>query len=604
MIDYRSVLSVENLLENFPWNLHPEMRDTQHLAFEHIAQQGGSITLEAPTGTGKTDIGYTLLRTVASRTENPVFYVTTNKALVNGIKQMYPDVSAAYGRNEYDCLYYAPEIFRADEVPCLSLDCPHRVDQESGRTQQDDSLPCPYYQAKYRAKSARIVVCTASFYLFTQLFSREFERPAALVLDEAHQIAQVVRGALSYEITDANLQRGVTLLQKMGAEDEAKALFAFKSVMIGVLRGKPADEPVLLKDEEIIMLMNVLKGIDANKVRSKVTQAIRAREIDPLEDRELLKQLESLTYDLYRYVHSFEYALPGEDRHPLNYVTYAYSLKEPVAPKRVQYRLVIKSYHVAPLVRKLLSPMTLAYSATIGDPDVFGFETGLRFPVKRLPSSFSADRTRVFMPTDTADLSAAKRSKREPTVSLRKIARACVHLGEHGIRSLVIVVSNRERDKFMWLANDEGLEAISYDADLTAREAVTLFKEGHGSVLVGTARNYGEGIDLPEEMCPVTFFLRPGYPNPRDPSTQFEERRFGRQRWAVWNWRAMLEALQVRGRNVRSIEDRGVTIFVSQQFRKILFSALPEWLQPSYEGTKTFDECVEAAIELMDRSVA
>ena len=140
---------------------------------------------------------------------------------------------------------------------------------------------------------------------------------------------------------------------------------------------------------------------------------------------------------------------------------------------------------------------------------------------------------------------------------------------------------------------------MSYMNGSTPKKAIARFKSGEGVVLVGTAANYGEGIDLPGEMAPVIFFLRPGYPNPKDPATQFEERRFGGQAWKVRNWRVMVEALQVRGRNVRSSTDRGATIFISQHFRRFLYASLPEGLKESYRGNLTFEETMEEAFQLL-----
>jgi len=71
-------------------------------------------------------------------------------------------------------------------------------------------------------------------------------------------------------------------------------------------------------------------------------------------------------------------------------------------------------YHVAALVKRLLAPMTVAYSATIGNPEVFGFETGIKFPFYTFPSDFPVENTRTFLPTDTANLAVKGRSKREP----------------------------------------------------------------------------------------------------------------------------------------------------------------------------------------------
>ena len=200
-----------------------------------------------------------------------------------------------------------------------------------------------------------------------------------------------------------------------------------------------------------------------------------------------------------------------------------------------------------------------------------------------LSSDFPPENTGIFIPTDTPNLAMKARGKREPTQALRKIARACKSLARRNIRSLVVVVSETERQKFLWLCDDEGVKVISYGNGIPSREAARLFKEGEGDVLVGTSSNYAEGLDLPKEIAPVIFVLRPNYPRPDDPMTVFEERRFGGMRWALWNWRVAMGALQVRGRNVRSVKDLGITIFVSQQFRRFVPAILPKWLSPLIE---------------------
>jgi len=100
------------------------------------------------------------------------------------------------------------------------INCPHRVDQTTGKTSQENAVPCPYLLQKFQAKQEGCnVLCTMSFYLFTQLFSREFETPVCLVIDEAHRIADMIRRSLFYEISDWHLSQSIKLLERIGAEE-------------------------------------------------------------------------------------------------------------------------------------------------------------------------------------------------------------------------------------------------------------------------------------------------------------------------------------------------------------------------------------------------
>ena len=585
-----------DFLGHFPKDQYSNPSSNQEKALRIISKDGESKTLELPTGSGKTAIGYTFLKTLDSTGKKSLFYINPTKTLVDQVKLLHPDVKVIYGRNEYPCLFYQEGV-TAEEAPCSMLECPHRVDPETGQTEIAGVQPCPYLWAKFQAKKGGIIVCTTAFYLFTHLFSDEWGDADGLVIDEAHGIANTVRNCLSYEITDYQIFRSIDLLHAIGA-DEVEILREFLRKMTAIVRRRPSKTATLLEPDEISELLSDLYKIKPGVLSKKISKAVKSSLIDSADKRDVLKKLEVLTRNLVRYLKSLEYSLPADGRHPLNY-TYAYYEQETGKNDKVQYRLVIKAYHVAPIIKRILAPWTIAYSATIGDPEVFGFETGIKFPFHSFTSEFPVENTRIFMPTDTPNLAMKSRNRQDMTKSIRKIAKACRTLADAGHRSLVVVVSNAEREKFIMLCEEEGVHTISYGNGIRPREAATKFKEGAGDVLVGTVSNYGEGVDLHKNIASAIFYLRPGYPNPNDPGTIFEERRFGNRRWQLWNWRVMIEALQVRGRNVRSVSDLGVTIFVSQQFKRFLFPALPEWLRGAYKNDLTLKKSIENALELL-----
>ena len=55
----------------------------------------------------------------------------------------------------------------------------------------------------------------------------------------------------------------------------------------------------------------------------------------------------------------------------------------------------------------------------------------------------------------------------------------------------------------------------------------------------------------------------------------------------------------MRGRDIRGSEDLGVTFFYSAQFRRFVYAALPEWLEPSYRSDMTLGECIKDAKKLL-----
>jgi Rad3-related DNA helicase len=605
-----------------PWEVQTKILQFVADESKKSDKEPTNLIIESGTGTGKTAVEYTIPKAIGALGGKTNFVITPNKTLVDQIRNEFPDMKVALGRNEHACLYYhdnkeelnnefverlrAERLEpRADEIPCIFLsDCPHRVIQETGKTMSEETTgvpvyPCPYYQQKYEAKQGGVVLASMSFYLFTRLFSKEFEKPDCLVIDEAHRIAEVIRSSLSYDITDYHIEQLVELLHRIKS-DEADKLEGFLKAMKRIVkRQRSPGKQVLLKDEEIQKLIDALKPIDGKAIAADIKQALRDGLIDRRADRTKLKKLETVSMSIRRYIHTLGYCMTGPKDNPLNYVCAFYE-EEVDEDKRVQYKLVIKCFYVAGLVKAILGNFNIALSATIGNRDVFGYETGINGPKLSVLSPFSAEKARIYMPTDTPNLATKNVGPRTKSGVVNRMVRAAQQFAKRGHRSLFVTISNDERELVMNAAKTAGLNAISYGNGVTAREAALRFRDGEGDALIGTAANYAEGVDLPKQIAPVIWFLRPGYPSPEDPLTQFEEKRFGNRRWQRWQWKVILQALQVRGRNIRSTQDVGVTFFISQQFKGFLFGSLPEELaNKAYRYKLNFDECVKDAMKLL-----
>lgn len=554
---------------------------------------------QAPTGTGKTGLGCTFLKTHCS-SGGRGFFVTPSKTLVNQVAAMYPEIVPMYGRNEYSCNYY-DEQYRADEIPCTLLrDCPHRVDLETGETHTVGATPCAYLLAKYKSRKAQLTVCTTHYYFFEAL-GRGNSLPDALVIDEVHEWANSIRKMLSYQITDHLLDQFWELLSSLECRTEAKLILEFKEAMIGTIKQYVSGKRTpLITDADLRKLLKILLKLDRSHVDDKIKRAIADGKINRHDDRELLRQLDRFTGDLYRYIKSLEFAIGTKEHQPLTYV-FGYWDQQLTEGKQVQYSITIQSYAIAGLTRaKLMPPKKLSMSATIGkDSSILERETGITGTFVDLDSDFPVANCRIFMPSNVPDLSFKGMSHNDKNRAIRQMLRGALAASQQGIRSLIVVISEEERLKAIKFAAEEGVNAISYDKETKPRDVVQRFRNGEGDVLIGTESQYGQGIDLPGNICGFTFYLRPGYPVKGDPQAEFEERLYGAQRWALWTWRVIMKMLQVRGRNIRSIEDRGCIILMSQQFKRFTYGGLPKWLQPAYKSDITFDEAIQQGINLL-----
>lgn len=599
--------SLKELLDAFP---HDDVRPVQERALDFAAKQPNGCLLEIPTGEGKTAVGMSILRALSRKGKGPLFYVTPTKTQVEQIVAKHPEVSKIFGRSEYECLYYTnqgkPGV-TAQESPCYMLQCPHRVDQDTGETEEDDADPCPYYQEKFtalrRSKDGGIVATTTAFYLMNRLMVAGWkeEEPEMTVVDEAHRLAQTARSIFEYQMTDYHLLRCADIVKPLDRRQTA-ILKLFVKRLRAIARRWPSRHPSLLKDGDLESLVDILDGLDAKALERQIRQAMKAGTIDPLGQKEELKLLENLVRRIPRMLRSLRFAMKEKGRRPLNYVVAFYFKKDEIeegSKRKARTYLTIKSYFVQPVIKAAMGERTVAYSATIGDPKVFGYETGLTLPFASFASSFDVNRTRIYAPTDTKNLAFSKQLRHDDNKMLRLVIRSALRFAKAGLRSLVVVISEAERAKFLTFSVEEGLDVVSYGNGVRAKDAAAAFVAGQGQALLGTSSQYSEGVDLPKGVAPVIFFLRPGYAPKDSPESQFEERRFGNTAWAIWNYRVMLEALQVRGRNIRTVEDIGVCFFIDQRFKRFLYGSLPEWLKPAYRGQLTTEQAIKDALKLL-----
>lgn len=630
----KSIPTLDDVLGS--WSYHDQYkngpRKVQREIFEFGAKHRWNFIVEAPTGSGKTAAMYTILKAFEnSGAKGELLWVVPNKAILAQHLAEFPFVKHMYGQNEYDCPWAASdftkdpgslvtaaqlpmireqsELPRVDEIPYfMHPKCPHYVDQKTGQTVHQGALECAYFRDRYSARQGGIVLCTWAFFLFTHLFvpKKQYQPPAALVIDEVHTIGDLTRSCLSFDITDWHLEECVKLLKRIEAKDWEK-LRAFRSEMRKIVKRKPPGEETPLKDPEIRRLLDILVEIDGDGIESDLEDAVAQGLVDEKAEIKTMNAIGRLTRDLRRYVTSFEYSLETEEHKPLQY-TCAFYVAEKPKDRKVQYKLVVRAWYVAGLIQKMLSPHTVSFSATIGkDPDQLKFDCGIEGPVLRLGSDFPVEHTRIYMPDDTPDLAYRAQKRRGTGQVLKRIARAAKRCADQKLRSLVIVVSEKERKMFLEHAKTAKLNVMSYGENgRTAKEAVLAFRDGgEGDCLVGTEAMYATGIDLPyrpqdmEKSVPLIFILRPGLPNPRSAEAQFASKRFGRRYWALQQWKAMLKALQGRGRNVRGVRDLGCAIFISQQFRSIVFPSLPVWLERAYRRGVTFDQAVREVKEFV-----
>lgn len=196
----------------------PQARKSQELVIEEAdkAFKSGKriVLLEAPVGSGKSAIAVTLARSVGLQKEEGVggaHIITPRKSLQD---QYFEDFSEHLvlmkGRNAYPCTIDAPiraytavikainegKIKQPDKNSPNCSEAPCRGDADIYK-ECTENRDCPYIVAIKTACEQEIVVHNLHSFIFQSNFSGRFDKREMLIIDEAHEIENTIRGFIS-----------------------------------------------------------------------------------------------------------------------------------------------------------------------------------------------------------------------------------------------------------------------------------------------------------------------------------------------------------------------------------------------------------------------
>lgn len=201
-----------DILSYFPL---PTARNSQKAVLKEIDKafsEGKKVViLEGPVGSGKSAIAMTLARKFQDS-----HLITPRKSLQDQYYEDFSDdVVLMKGRNAYPCTLHAPrktylQVMKAvqegkirapsrDEDNCSSAPC--RNSEAVYKACTSKNGPCPYNAAIEVAQNHHTVIHNIHSFVFQTNFGEKFEKRSLMVIDEAHEIEDVLRGFISKKFT-------------------------------------------------------------------------------------------------------------------------------------------------------------------------------------------------------------------------------------------------------------------------------------------------------------------------------------------------------------------------------------------------------------------
>lgn len=526
-------------MSKFNWPFKNTPRPAQIQAMEWLIEQKAKyLILEAPVGSGKSNIGLAYSSYLAPNLNGNAFILTPQRILQSQYEESFKGntqtpICSLYGRSNYPCSY-------------------KRTDCEIGSIVKPRCKPCPYELAKGQAKVTSNVVMNYKIALMLFSYTTIFDKRERdlIILDECHTTESHLIDFDSVNITYARSKRyQLPWAVKENIKDCVKWLSdEYLPALTGVV-SRLGFEVDVIKDKSSTDLtqsdMRKIKEYDSLCNHSDEVTEISLQPIDALEKNFVLVfDKTSMVFKRLRGAYSFNKILD----------------------KRANRFLFMSS--------TILDKNGFCFDLGINPEETAFLSLGSDFPKENRPV--------IFMPQMKMNHSwkepEREKSRQKMLLSVKKI------LDNHNSESGIIHTANYTIAK--WLV--ENLQSTSThklyhhnpDSGDDRNAVINAFMADPApSVLISPSST--EGLDLKDDLGRFAIFVKVPFGNLGD--QWIKKRMLLSKEW--YQRRALIDIIQGGGRVVRSATDKGIVYILDESWSFLMNQAgrmIPKWWIEGY----------------------
>lgn len=550
-------LDLSRIDEFFPMR---EYRPGQKWAIEQILKSFNDdykfVFLEAPTGSGKSAIGFTVAQFFKYS-----YYLAPQKFLQDQLVADFGEIGRNLGRlepmidlkgrNAYPCNFWErilsndgnPEVF--NEVMdaekrkkyaelayrkhgCEAGECKRRDSSSLAYCNSEEAgTQCPYFKRLYRALMARVCLMNFHSFLFQSSVTMKFGNRNLLIIDEAHNAEDVLLKFIEFSVSDRLFQ------------------------------GDSIKFPCLRTVADYVEYFTEIKLRD--RLAAKRLSAIANEDIRGAEEIENIR----LKLDMLL------------ESDPNKWVC----IWEEVESKASR-KITIKPIHVDEYANKYLfskADYVLFMSATILQKNAMCDCLGImRDGAKsfRLPSSFPVENRRLYY-RSCGSMSYAHKNDTMPEV-ISEINHLCNHHKDQRgiIHTHNFEIANRVMEECEPGVRRRFLFQKQIEFSGNKQALLDKHKQTPNSIIVAPAMH--EGLDLKDDLGRFQILCKVPYPTTADP--QIAARMAESEEY--YNWLTAVKLIQSYGRIYRHEKDHGVTYVLDRNFRSFVDDnahMMPKW---------------------------
>lgn len=529
--------------------MRPSQKDVLDQVEAALAASKKFIIVEAPVGFGKSAIAASLCRHLGS-----AYLLTSTKQLQDqySVDFGFPMVT---GKSNFTCLVRAAN---GKHLPCSKgrceadwklSDCPHYLTFEAydehmkGLCTNDSKCEhlkeeklCTYYEQKWDAFRAPIMVANYPFVLTELRFTDDVKRRKLLVCDEAHDLEKQMVDSAAYLLSRSRIQ-------SYSLREERDVATSFVIPDRGIEDARAWEEPLARAKQVLETFVDKFLNVESMQERAAACN-------DELES--LNEFLESLRADSSNWI--------------VNSIRKTVTLEEGQKQPSVE-EVVFKPLDVSTFTATLFGTAdnVLLMSATVFSKETFCRTLGIpendAYLIRVSESSFPVENRRIYA------LNTARLSRATMDASLNTIAQTVDqimtrHIGERGI---IHTTSYQQARYIINHVSETNRTRLSTTEGTSSRSALLRAHGSTGESVLISPSLY-EGVDLKDDLSRFQVLVKVPYPDLSERRTRIKlERDRG---W--YEWQTALRLVQTYGRSVRSETDYATTYVLDSNFARFL----------------------------------
>lgn len=540
---------IKDLNKIFPY---PKARDNQLEIIDSIINKFNEgknfVILEAPTGAGKSAIGYTI-----GRYFNKYYYITAQKMLQSQLSKdfgedgrwcgNYPMVELK-GRNAYKCIYYdnmsldnitdaAKERIikaRSEYVDCSKGECKKR---RKSFLKECKNF-CPYYiQLNAASCSNSVLMNFHSFIYQTEFVPDRWESKDLLIIDEAHNTEQILMDYISITFSDISYDFD---LPKYNNAEEYLLFF----------------EDIELEDRFKEKLKKAIEKGDSDLEEHWSKQIIKYRRF-------------KLSISKHEWVPSFEKKSTLMHGKKINY---NFIELKPLFIRDFSHELLFdKTTKVLMMSATILDVNIMCDSLGIDKDDIYATRLNSNFPVKNRPIYFNSAGNMSY-----------KNIRDTLPKMLNKIESICKDYNDH--KGIIHTHNFNIANYILDNCSVHLRERLLFQNDFSDKDQMlNVHANSKNSIIIAPAMH--EGLDLKNDLSRFQVICKVPYPGLNN-NPQLKRRMELSNDY--YQYLAALKLIQSIGRSVRSKKDWADTYILDECFKSFFNRSkkmFPQWLRES-----------------------